>query len=89
MEVRENGGDKMRELKRLKNDQIKAMVAKALKQGGELRDRGGDHVQVACPWKGTDRCVQVSSLVTVACSPSDHRVVRNTRSDLRKCGFQV
>jgi hypothetical protein len=78
----------MRELKALKDPAIKTLVEKSIDQGGRF-ELGGAHGKVFCPWHKTAKCANISGFVTVAKSPSDHRTVKNTRSNLRKCGFTV
>lgn len=77
----------MKELKALKNPAVRALVAKAVEQGA--RFEVGPHGKVYCPWHKTDKCANPSGFVTVAKSPGDHRDAKNTRSNLRKCGFAV
>jgi hypothetical protein len=78
----------MRELRRFRSDEIRNLAAKALAQGGVLRS-GGSHVQVACPWHRTDRCINRSGLVTLPTSPSDRKAVRASTADLRRCGDTI
>ena len=78
----------MRELKALKNPLVKALVEKSIAQGGRF-ELGGVHGKVYCPWHKTAKCNNSSGFVTVSKSPSDHRDAKNTRSNLRKCGFTV
>lgn len=78
----------MQELRRFRSDEIRGLAAKALKQGGRLRG-GGSHAQIACPWHRTDRCANISGLVTLSTSPSDRKTVRASTADLRRCGYDL